>query len=186
MVFLLDGVLHLLYCVFAPLQKNFITVDVSAQRLTLYRYGTAIAQYVISTAKKGTGEGINSYQTPRGWLRICACHGDGQPLDMQFRARQPVGRLKDVPVSQDQDPILARVLRLSGLQWLNRHTYNRYVYNHGARQSRLEQHRPLSQGCVNMSVQDVTSLYEKIEKGAWVYIIDVKNCLLWQPCFFNT
>jgi threonine dehydrogenase-like Zn-dependent dehydrogenase len=185
MFFLLDAFFHLLYSTFAPLRRHFILIDIHSQRLVLYKYGTAIAIYNISTAKKGTGEAVGSYQTPRGWLRALACHGDGQPLDMLFRARRPVGRISDQDTKQSKDPILARIVQLSGLQWHNRHTHNRYIYIHGALSSRIDQRCPLSQGCINMSVQDIAALYEKIDRGTWVYVIDVKNGLYGQPCFFS-
>ena len=120
----------------------------------------------------------------RGWLWAYACHGGGQPLDMLFRARQ-VGRISDQDTKQSKDPILARIIQLSGLQWRNRYTQNRYIYIHGALSSRIDQRCPLSQGCINMFAQDIAALYERIDRGTWIYVIDVKNCLYGQPCFFS-
>ena len=185
MLFLIDSLLHLLYSVFAPMRKHLVVVDVSSQNLILYKYGTVVAKYAISTAKNGTGEALGSYQTPRGWLYIGACYGDNQPEDMQFRARRPIGRLSETVDQAQKDPILARVLQLSGLQWHNRDTYRRCVYIHGAVQSRIEQGRPLSLGCVNMFVRDVIALYAQIKRNTWVYVIDKSHVLNFQPCFFD-
>jgi L,D-transpeptidase YbiS len=180
---LVDGLLHVVYSVLALLRRRFVVVDVVSQRLYVVSYGVAVASYAISTATMGSGERAGSYQTPRGWFRVNERYGRDADLDAVFVGRKIKGRLLDY--TDSKDPILARILRLSGRQLGNANTFSRYVYIHGTTAQRMAQGQPASQGCVNMACEDVADLFADTELGLWVYIVDAANPLWIQPSFFK-
>lgn len=155
-----------------------IWVDITQQRLYLIQQNQVIQSWLISSADKGTGQAMGSYQTPLGLHQIAAKFGDQQPLGMTFKARQATGQL--VPIltqpeqRSDQDNITTRILWLEGLE----EGYNqgdqidskaRYIYIHGTdEEGRLG--TPASHGCIRMANQAVIELYEQVETGTYVYI----------------
>jgi len=170
----LDVVLHYIYSLASLFRRDFVVVDVRWQKMNWYRFGLLEATFPVSTAKNGTGEVEGSEKTPRGWHYVCARFGDGEPLDMHFKGRRKVGLLLDLP--DVQDPILGRILWLSGLQFLNSTTRKRYIYVHGTTSERM-QNKPLSHGCVNMFAHDIARLFSGTRQGLWVYVFDVEHLL---------
>lgn len=60
----------------------WIKVGVRSQTLSVFdEAGVLIQRYPVSTARRGVGEVQNSYQTPRGWHRICEKIGDQAAAD---------------------------------------------------------------------------------------------------------
>lgn len=169
-----DVILHYFYSLASLFRRDFVVVDVRWQKMHWYRFGFLEASFPVSTAKNGTGETEGSEKTPRGWHYVCARFGDGEPLDMHFKGRKKVGPLSDLP--DVQDPILGRILWLSGLQFLNDTTRRRYIYVHGTTPGRI-QNRPLSHGCVNMLGHDIARLFSATRQGLWVYVFDVRHLL---------
>ena len=182
---LVDLYLHFYYTVQAVLGRQFVVVDVDAQHLVLYRYGVSKVSYSVSTSKFGMGEKQDSYQTPRGWFRICECIGGQADLDVIFKGREPHGKYDD-QLSTEQDPILARVIRLDGVQQRNKNTFQRYIYIHGSPSHEVLNGENTSIGCVRMCPEDVAMLYSEVHVGTLVYIHDRKKSLSWQPSYFNS
>ena len=92
--------------------------------------GRVIERFAISTAARGTGFNEGSYQTPTGNFMIREMIGDGLDRNTIFVARKPAGSWN--PGTPDEgDLILARILRLEGLDPENANTWDRYIYIHG-------------------------------------------------------
>ncbi|MEC9409007.1 MAG: hypothetical protein VYD52_00970, partial [Pseudomonadota bacterium] len=77
----------------------FIEISVEDQLLRLTERD-GITEYSVSTALNGLGEEEGSGCTPRGWHRICAVIGRGQPENAVFRGRRPTGEIYSSELSE--------------------------------------------------------------------------------------
>lgn len=145
-----------------------LRVSVADQRMSLYAKDIEIARYTISTSKFGLGNEPGSNRTPLGKLEIASKIGDGQPMGMKFKSRQPTGEI--VPVNAPgRDPIITRILWLRGLEAANANAYERMIYIHGTpEESRLG--TAASYGCVRMRSKDIVELFDTVGEGARVWI----------------
>lgn len=158
--------------------RPWIRVDVKSQRLTYFDgWGLPVRHYEVSTAKNGVGEVRNSYQTPRGWHRVCERIGDGVEADTIIFRRE-VTPWKYTRALHEQYPnkdwILTRILWLCGMepgrnQGGEVDSYERFIYIHGAGQH-VAYGTPTSLGCVRMKSEDVIDLYERTPNGTDVVI----------------
>lgn len=155
-----------------------IEISVAAQTLQLLNdAGQLLRQYTISSAAKGVGEQMGSYQTPRGRHRIRARIGDGLPLGAVLRGRRPTGEIctpELMAVQPDRDWILTRILWLCGEEpGKNRggqvDTMRRYVYIHGTPDSAVLG-VPGSHGCIRMRNTDLVDLFNRVPVGTPVNI----------------
>lgn len=155
-----------------------IDVSLAAQRLTLRDdQGNLIRSYRVSTAARGAGEQMGSYQTPRGRHRIRARIGDGLPLGAVLRGRRPTGEVctpELMAAQPGKDWILTRILWLCGEEpGLNRggqvDTMRRYVYIHGTPDG-TDLGVPGSHGCVRMANADMVELFDQVPVGTPVHI----------------
>ena len=155
-----------------------IEISVAAQTLQLLDdAGQLLRQYTISSAAKGVGEQMGSYQTPRGRHRIRARIGDGLPLGAVLRGRRPTGEIctpELMAVQPDRDWILTRILWLCGEEpGKNRggqvDTMRRYVYIHGTPDSAVLG-VPGSHGCIRMRNTDLVDLFNRVPAGTPVII----------------
>ena len=158
--------------------KPWVLVGVKSQSLTVYDgYGREDKRYVVSTAKRGVGEQEGSYQTPRGWHRICQKIGDGAPSrTIIFRREITPWQYTEELHQQypNKDWILTRIMWLCGMEdGFNKDgsvdSYNRYIYIHGAG-DHTPFGTPSSLGCVRMQNDDVINLYNDLPVGTDVYI----------------
>jgi lipoprotein-anchoring transpeptidase ErfK/SrfK len=155
----------------------YLDVSIANQRLSLIENGRIVKTYPVSTAKNGPGERKGSECTPRGWHRIRAKIGEGQPIYTVFKGRRPTGEIYSPELGRlypERDWILTRILWLGGLDpGLNRYrevdSAWRYIYIHGC-PDELMQGRPESHGCIRMRNADVRELFDCIEAGIRVYI----------------
>jgi lipoprotein-anchoring transpeptidase ErfK/SrfK len=160
-----------------PEASDFLHVDIPAQCLEVIEAGRVVWRYRVSTAKNGPGERRGSACTPRGWHRIRAKIGAGQPADAVFVGRRPTGERYTEELARRQperDWILGRILWLGGLEpGFNRFgevdTTWRYIYIHGSPDSGVDG-RPRSHGCIRMRCPDVVDLFERVRVGQKVYI----------------
>jgi lipoprotein-anchoring transpeptidase ErfK/SrfK len=152
-----------------------IEVDIGRQLLRLFDGGRLVAEFPGSTAAKGAGERVGSWQTPRGRHRIRAKIGTGQPLGAVFRGRRPTGEIWS-PELQAQYPgrdwILTRILWLGGDEpGVNRYgevdTFRRYIYLHGTPPV-YPVGVPGSHGCVRMRSEDILELFPRVQAGTMV------------------
>ena len=156
----------------------WLSVSVASQTMTHYDdTGLPVKTYTISTAKNGVGEQVNSYQTPRGWHRVCEKIGDGIEADTIIYRRK-ITPWKYTPQlaaeNPDKDWILTRILWLCGLepgrnQGGNVDSYDRAIYLHGAGQH-VRFGIPTSRGCIRMRNEDIIELYDKTATGLDVLI----------------
>ena len=162
--------------------KTEITIDIEKQQLHLTgERGRFI--YNISSAKNGVGEQYGSEQTPRGGHLIRAKIGAGAAVNTVFVARRPSGEIysKELRAQYPQrDWILSRILWLSGLEiGYNRlgkvDTMRRYIYIHGAPDDQ-PLGIPSSHGCIKMANHDLIELFELVEVGTPVMIMEQTAC----------
>lgn len=157
-----------------------IEVSIAGQSLTLLDdSGSVLQRYRVSTASKGAGEQMGSYQTPRGRHRIRARIGHGLPLGAVLRGRRPTGEVCTPELMQAQpnrDWILTRILWLCGEEpGKNRggsvDTMRRYVYIHGTPDS-VALGVPGSHGCIRMRNTDMVDLFDRVPVGTPVLITE--------------
>ena len=144
-------------------------VSVRDQRMLLFRDGKPVKSYKISTSKFGVGDIPNSNRTPLGRMKVAKKIGRGQPAGAVFKSRRPTGEVIK-PNAPGRDPIVSRILWLTGTQKKNRNAFKRYIYIHGTPEMcRLG--TPASYGCIRMGTKDVVDLYKRVGTGADVYVV---------------
>lgn len=149
--------------------RNKMVVSVRDQKLLLLRDGKPVKSYKISTSKFGVGDIPNSNRTPLGRMKVAKKIGSGEPAGAVFKSRRPTGEVIK-PDSPGRDPIVSRILWLTGTQSANRNAFRRFIYIHGTPEhSRLGS--PASYGCIRMGCKDVVDLYNRVGTGADVYVI---------------
>ncbi len=161
-------------------ESKWIWVSVRQQKLRLIEKCRIIWEAPCSTSVKGVGERINSEQTPRGWHVIVEKIGEGAPIGQVFKGRKPVG-IWEGRVKTDENLILTRILRLSGLEeGFNKgvdsegnivDSYQRYIYIHGTNKEE-DIGKPTSRGCICLTNEDVIFLFENVEVGTKVLITE--------------
>ncbi len=170
-----------------PINKTHIIINIAKQGLTLYKTidnnEKIMANYSISTGKNGTGCQEGTGQTPLGKHIIAQKFGKGYPIGSVFVARQATGEIHSQELSEkypDRDWILSRILWLDGTQkgynkGTNDHgccdTYQRYIYIHGTPDTE-PMGVALSHGCIRMRNADVVELFDLVEVGTEVEIIE--------------
>lgn len=159
------------------MSDGYLDVSIAAQRLSLIENGQIVKTYPVSTAKNGPGEQKGSECTPRGWHRIRAKIGQGQPIYTVFKGRRPTGEIYNPELGllyPERDWILTRILWLGGIEpGLNRYrnvdSTWRYIYIHGCPDEGM-QGKPESHGCIRMFNADMLELFDHVEAGIKVYI----------------
>lgn len=145
-----------------------ILVSVKDQKLALMEQGKPVAVYPVSTSKFCLSDTPGSYGTPLGRLRVAQKIGGGAPAGAVFKHRQPTGEVLP-PNAPGRDPIVTRILRLTGSESRNARAFARNIYIHGTpEESTIGQ--PASYGCVRMKSEDVIDLYNRIPNGTDVTI----------------
>ena len=156
----------------------WLEIGVRSQSLVFYdAQGVARARYAVSTAKNGVGEQANSYQTPRGWHRVCERIGDGVTPGTIIYRRQITPWKYTPQLHQeypDKDWILTRILWLCGMEPGKNQggavdSYDRAIYIHGAGEH-VAFGTPTSRGCVRMRNEDIVELFALTGNGLDVLI----------------
>lgn len=149
-------------------RAHVLRVSVADQKMAVYRHGTEIARYDVSTSKFGLGDRPGSNATPLGEMAVAKKIGAGAPIGMKFKDRKPTGEV--VPVNAPgRDPIVTRILWLKGLEPQNINAYRRTIYIHGTPEE-VKIGTPASYGCVRMRSQDIVQLFNTVGEGARVQI----------------
>ncbi len=159
------------------MSDQLVEIEVSRQRLRLYRGRRTVQEYPVSTALNGVGEQQDSGCTPRGWHSIRAKIGAGHPANTVFVARRPTGEIYSPELAAaepERDWILTRILWLSGLEiGKNRlgsvDTFRRFIYIHGC-PDEFPMGRPGSHGCVRMHNAGIIALFDAVAVGTKVLI----------------
>ncbi len=160
--------------------KELLFVAIKQQRIYLIRQEKMITSYPISTSKYGTGEIANSKKTPLGLHKIQNKIGKGVPLRGIIKGGVFTGQkaeLQHYPISMDSDFVTTRLLWIRGLEQGknlggNVDSYSRRIYIHGTPEEGLIG-KPSSHGCIRMTNHEVIELFELVEKGLHVMILDV-------------
>lgn len=156
-----------------------IQISISAQLLTLLDGEKTINQYLISTAKNGAGEEMDSECTPRGKHIITEKIGADCEINSVFVGRIPTGEIYE-PVLRELHPerdwILTRILWLSGAEegknkGQNLDSHDRYIYIHGSPDDVL-MGRPGSRGCIRMRNSEIIELFALVDVGTEVIICE--------------
>jgi lipoprotein-anchoring transpeptidase ErfK/SrfK len=160
-----------------------ILIDIGRQTLTI-----STAQltriYRVSTALNGVGQAEGSEQTPIGIHVISEKIGDQLPLNAVLRGREPTGEIYDATLGTEypvRDWILTRILWLTGLtegvnagwndQGIHVDSHARYIYIHGTPDSE-PMGEPRSHGCIRMRNTDIVDLFDLVEVGSTVTIVE--------------
>lgn len=146
-----------------------LEVSIDDQRLRLFRGTELEREYVVSTAAKGAGFLTGSHRTPTGRFVVVEKIGGDQPIGTIFKSRQPVG-LWQPGEACDQDLVLTRVIRISGLAPESANTFDRFIYFHGTNQEE-KLGTPASCGCIRLSNADIIDLHDRVEPGTLVEIL---------------
>lgn len=149
--------------------RHKMIVSVRDQKMLLVRDGTPVKSYKISTSKFGIGDRPGSNCTPLGRLQVAKKIGDNAPMGSVFKSRRRTGEVIP-PNAPGRDPIVTRILWLSGTEPRNANAFRRTIYIHGTpEEGRLGS--PASYGCIRMGSRDVADLYNRIGTGADVFVI---------------
>jgi len=141
--------------------------------------GRLVRRYAVSTAVRGAGERNGSFCTPRGKHVVRAKIGTGAPVNTVFVRRRPTDEIYSAALGErypERDWILTRILWLSGCEpGFNRlgdvDTMRRFIYIHGSPDSTV-MGQPGSIGCVRMHNADVVELFDQVQTGTPVDILD--------------
>jgi hypothetical protein len=156
-----------------------ILVHLDAQTLDLLDGDRVVASFPVSTGSNGPGEERDSGCTPRGRHRIRLRIGDGCPANAVFVGRRPTGEIYSADLAAaepDRDWILTRILWLTGAEsGRNRggrvDTLRRYIYIHGC-PDLAPLGQPLSHGCIRMRNADLLALFDRVQAGSVVDIVE--------------
>ena len=159
--------------------NRYIQVSIAEQRLQLIEDGHTLMDVSVATAKNGPGERSGSECTPRGMHKIRAKIGDKLPSNTVFVGRRPTGETYNPSMRArfpNRDWILTRILWLSGLEsgknrWDDVDTMRRFIYIHGCPDDD-SMGVPSSHGCIKMRNSDVISLFDLVETGTRVNIME--------------
>ena len=157
-----------------------IEILISKQTLTLFdNFGGVRAKYAVSTAANGVGCEKDSGCTPSGEHIIRAKIGAGAVTNAVFVGRRLTGEIctpELIAAFPSRDWILTRILWLSGKEvgknrLGNVDTMQRYIYIHGTPDS-TDMSKIGSHGCVRMRNDDVIELFNMVEAGTPVLILE--------------
>ena len=159
--------------------ENFIYVGVKRQELDLYLNGNHVISYPVSTSAHGAGTKAGSDMTPIGLHKIKGKFGSDVPIGGILKARKYTGNIASIqtnPIKTGEDAITTRILTLEGLEnGINKggelDSYERHIYIHGTAEEGLIG-QPASHGCVRMKNEDVINLFNRVEKGLTVIILN--------------
>ena len=148
-----------------------IVVSIPEQRLYVFNpSGEEITKYKISTSKFGIGNSSGSYSTPLGRFEVASKIGSGAVIGTVFKNCSRTGEIVAVN-ARGRDPIVTRILCLRGLEAQNASAFGRRIYIHGTPdEAHLGQ--KVSYGCIRMRSSDIIALYETVESGASVEIVN--------------
>ncbi len=160
-------------------KNQWIEVSLSRQSLSLMSADGLIKKYPASTAKNGAGELIDSECTPRGKHVIAEKIGANRQVNSVFVGRQASGEIFEPGLRKthpDRDWILTRILWLRGTEPgrnLNGEvdSYSRYIYIHGTPDD-MNMNTPGSRGCIRLRNQDIIELFDWVEEGTVVTIME--------------
>ena len=161
------------------LLDKYIYVSIKHQHLFLVKNDSTFRSYPISTATKGIGNKANSNKTPYGLHTIKEKIGSQVPYAGILESRIYYGKNATVLTEKenaDKDYVTTRIMWLQGEEnginkGSNVDSYSRYIYIHGTPEEGFIG-QPASHGCIRMKNTDVIELFNLIEVGTPIYILE--------------
>tara|TARA_B100000579_G_C22523981_1_gene707525 strand:+ start:157 stop:768 length:612 start_codon:yes stop_codon:yes gene_type:complete len=157
---------------------KFIYIGINRQKLFLFESKNISQVFKISTSKWGNGNKLSSNQTPIGLHFISEKIGDGAEIGTLFVNKKNTGKVVSIDSSKgaNSDEITTRIMSLSGKQpnfnkGSSFDTFKRGIYIHGTSDENSIGY-PSSHGCIRMLNQDVIKLFNKIDIGISVFLIE--------------
>jgi lipoprotein-anchoring transpeptidase ErfK/SrfK len=146
-----------------------VMVSVKDQRMIVMEGDQVEKMYPVSTSKFGLGDRPGSKCTPLGTMKVAKKIGRGMPAGAVFKGRRATGEVLK-PNAPGRDPVVTRILWLSGLEPHNCNAFNRFIYIHGTPEEwRIGS--PASFGCIRMRSDDVIDLYDRIGVGTQITVV---------------
>jgi len=160
--------------------SNEIIIDIITQKLQLKQSNKLLFEAIVSTAKNGVGETYGSECTPRGRHIIRAKIGANLPENAVFVGRRATTEIYTKALRKSfpqRDWILTRIMWLSGLEKNknrlgNVDTMRRYIYIHGCPDEDELGVVPNSHGCIRMHNKEVIELFNLVDVGTLVTILE--------------
>lgn len=158
--------------------RRWLIVSIDAQQMALIDGDQVRRQFTISTSKNPPSCRETSFGTPTGLHRIADKIGAEEKEGMVFKGRIPTGKhfCEYQGEEAEGNLITSRILRLRGQEEGHNagpgcDSYDRYIYIHGTNhENRIGQ--PFSGGCIEMRNADVIELFDLIQSGDPVWIIE--------------
>lgn len=152
--------------------RNRVLIDISQQKLYLYRGKRLVKTYHVSTSRYGVGSQALSKKTPLGLHYISHKVGRGAPLYTVFSSRQATNIQKKPFPKAEGRYITSRILVLKGLEKGKNlgkgvDTFQRRIYIHGTT-AEAKIGKPASHGCIRMRNKDIVDLFKRIGVGTRV------------------
>lgn len=159
--------------------SKYIYVAAKRQKMYVIENGEITSSYTISTAKNGIGSKRGSKKTPEGLHKVAEKVGDGIPANTIISHKMATDEKASIvlaPKTTNLDLITTRVLHLKGMEDGKNSgegcdSYNRGIFIHGTHEEGLLG-KPASKGCVRMANKDVIELFENVEVGTFVVILN--------------
>lgn len=154
-----------------------IDISIAEQRLWLRQGPSVLLDCLVSTARNGPGEQMDSECTPRGAHVVCEKIGADSAPGTVFVGRVPTGEIYSPALRTrypQRDWILTRILWLAGTEPGRNaggtvDSRSRYIYIHGAPDD-APMGEPGSRGCVRMRNADLIKLFDAVAVGTRVLI----------------
>tara|TARA_B100001778_G_scaffold269433_1_gene231053 strand:+ start:175 stop:798 length:624 start_codon:yes stop_codon:yes gene_type:complete len=162
--------------------SDFIYIGINRQKLYYVKEDSLINIYDVSTALNGAGNALQSFKTPTGLHEISEKIGNDMPIGASFKYKNYTGEVLEILLDSSyndskSDAITTRILTLKGLEkGLNVGSYkfdtkNRGIYIHGTTEEGLIG-KPASHGCIRMRNSEVIELFNAVNVGCKVVILD--------------
>jgi len=146
-----------------------IEISIPDQLLVVKKGRKTLHRFPISSSRFGLGSEEGSNKTPLGRFQISEKIGHESAPGTIFKSR--VALAPDDPLPETEDWITSRILWLDGLEEHNANTRERFVYIHGTKhEDKIG--TPDSHGCIRMRNADVIELFNLVEVGTPVAILD--------------
>jgi lipoprotein-anchoring transpeptidase ErfK/SrfK len=158
---------------------HLIEINLREQILVVLNGAERVAKFRVSTAANGPGEQMDSECTPRGRHVIDETIGADCVENTVFVGRRPTGEIYHRDL-RDRHPgrdwIVTRILWLRGIEAGRNDggrldSKARYIYIHGTPDD-TDMGAPGSRGCIRMRNADVVRLFDLVEVGTPVNIIE--------------
>jgi len=167
---------------------RIIHINTRGNTLALYDNGKQEKLFAVSTSKFGIGNVYGSNQTPPGKHVICEKIGAGAVIGTVFQERKNTGiisrvykKRKEYPYEEEFPCITTRILWLKGLdERLNKgegiDSKERKIYIHGTPYE-YDIGKFASFGCIRMCNEDIVNLFNLVEVGDVVELLEGNNGL---------